>query len=269
MKLTQLAEMPDPQPPAHGSDPMIPINEVFGPTIQGEGPFIGRACVFLRLHGCPVKCGGCDTHYTWDGSEDGRNYPTSQVRAWLSDYYERATRLGLVVSGGEPLIYYQNSGLRTLAKLAKSRSWSALETSGVCSRRRVGEDQSSMLDYFLDSFTSISWSPKITECLKPAGVKESAFFANAENIYRRMFKDPHNHCIKLVVLTPDDVKRVQEVDNRERWTASGFRVMLMPYGVQRDEILDQINRLVPILADTGYELSPRLHSIVWSAERQR
>ena len=39
---------------------ILPVNEIFK-TIQGEGPDIGKPCIFIRLHACPVQCPGCDT----------------------------------------------------------------------------------------------------------------------------------------------------------------------------------------------------------------
>jgi len=32
------------------------VNEIFGPTIQGEGPHTGRLVGFLRLAGCNLAC---------------------------------------------------------------------------------------------------------------------------------------------------------------------------------------------------------------------
>lgn len=40
---------------------MIPISEIFGPTIQGEGPVIGRPTVFVRTGGCDFRCSWCDS----------------------------------------------------------------------------------------------------------------------------------------------------------------------------------------------------------------
>ena len=37
------------------------INEVFGPTIQGEGPMIGTPTIFVRAGGCDYRCIWCDT----------------------------------------------------------------------------------------------------------------------------------------------------------------------------------------------------------------
>jgi 7-carboxy-7-deazaguanine synthase len=41
----------------------IRISEIFGPTIQGEGPLIGRPTVFVRTAGCDYRCTWCDTLY--------------------------------------------------------------------------------------------------------------------------------------------------------------------------------------------------------------
>ena len=46
---------------------MLRVNEVYDrPTVQGEGPHVGRLCTFVRLWGCNLHCRWCDTPYTWD-----------------------------------------------------------------------------------------------------------------------------------------------------------------------------------------------------------
>lgn len=47
----------------------IPVMEVFGPTIQGEGAVIGRKTVFVRTANCDYSCTWCDSKFTWDGTE--------------------------------------------------------------------------------------------------------------------------------------------------------------------------------------------------------
>ena len=41
----------------------IRISEIFGPTVQGEGPLIGCPTVFVRTGGCDYRCSWCDTLY--------------------------------------------------------------------------------------------------------------------------------------------------------------------------------------------------------------
>lgn len=46
----------------------IPVLEIFGPTIQGEGMVIGQKTMFVRTAGCDYSCSWCDSAFTWDGS---------------------------------------------------------------------------------------------------------------------------------------------------------------------------------------------------------
>ena len=47
------------------------INEAFY-TIQGEAEFTGTPAVFVRLQGCAVGCGWCDTKHTWKSPDSAR-----------------------------------------------------------------------------------------------------------------------------------------------------------------------------------------------------
>lgn len=42
---------------------MLPVAEIFGPTMQGEGPFVGEVCYFIRLGGCDFRCVWCDSSH--------------------------------------------------------------------------------------------------------------------------------------------------------------------------------------------------------------
>lgn len=46
----------------------IPVLEIFGPTIQGEGMVVGQKTMFIRTAGCDYSCAWCDSAFTWDGS---------------------------------------------------------------------------------------------------------------------------------------------------------------------------------------------------------
>lgn len=41
----------------------VRVVEIFGPTVQGEGAFIGRPTVFVRTGGCDYRCAWCDSLY--------------------------------------------------------------------------------------------------------------------------------------------------------------------------------------------------------------
>ncbi|MBV9468132.1 MAG: 4Fe-4S cluster-binding domain-containing protein, partial [Abitibacteriaceae bacterium] len=44
-------------------DKKILVNEIFGPTIQGEGALIGKPTIFVRTGSCDYRCHWCDTLY--------------------------------------------------------------------------------------------------------------------------------------------------------------------------------------------------------------
>jgi len=65
-------------------------------TIQGEGPYSGRPCVFVRLAGCNLKCKMCDTDYT--------SKRTMMETELVVETVKGIRPSGLVVlTGGEPL----------------------------------------------------------------------------------------------------------------------------------------------------------------------
>jgi 7-carboxy-7-deazaguanine synthase len=44
----------------------LPVIEMFGPTIQGEGPDAGRPAYFVRFGGCDFRCSWCDSMHAVD-----------------------------------------------------------------------------------------------------------------------------------------------------------------------------------------------------------
>ena len=69
-------------------------------TIQGEGPFTGRAAVFIRLAGCNLACPGCDTEYTQGRQQTDVKQILRKVQA-LAGYDKTSPDL-VVITGGEP-----------------------------------------------------------------------------------------------------------------------------------------------------------------------
>lgn len=107
----------------------IPVLEIFGPTIQGEGRVIGRKTMFVRTAGCDYRCSWCDSSFTWDGSmKDEIQMMTAE------EIYDRLYEIGgdcfnhVTISGGNPALI---KGIQDLADLFEEKNIeSALETQG-------------------------------------------------------------------------------------------------------------------------------------------
>ena len=73
----------------------IKIHEIFF-SIQGEASRVGLPTVFVRLTGCPLRCGYCDTAYAFHG---GDLFSVEEIVKQVANFgVKRVT-----VTGGEPL----------------------------------------------------------------------------------------------------------------------------------------------------------------------
>lgn len=107
----------------------IPVLEIFGPTIQGEGSVIGRKTMFVRTAGCDYHCKWCDSAFTWDGSAKDEIKQMTAEEIWVGlieiggDCFDHVT-----ISGGNPALL---SSIGELVGLLKGEGIKlALETQG-------------------------------------------------------------------------------------------------------------------------------------------
>lgn len=102
-------------------DSRLRITEIFY-SLQGESRTVGWPTVFVRLTGCPLRCGYCDTAYAFQG---GITLSILQIVEQVAQYTPRY----VTVTGGEPLA--QRGCLDLLAALCDSGYEVSLETSGA------------------------------------------------------------------------------------------------------------------------------------------
>lgn len=241
----------------------LAVSEIFGPTLQGEGREVGRSCIFLRLHHCPVHCPGCDTAFTWDGRERGTMTTYDAICKRFTDLLTDQHHLGLVVSGGEPLLHFKNPDLIWLLK-QHGWAWKGLETSGYAGPQPIDR---TLFDRFLEPFTSISLSPKITPCLHGRQTDDELEVNIKNFIAREVYKlGARKTYFKFVVKDDADIEAVLRCDQRHGFR-SHYETYLMPYGNDRDEILKSVEKLIPAAKKYGFIITPRLHSLIWGSAR--
>jgi 7-carboxy-7-deazaguanine synthase len=112
------------------------INEIFF-SLQGETSRTGLPTVFVRLTGCPLRCGYCDTAYAF---HEGSTRDLDEVLAEVAKYSARY----VCVTGGEPLA--QGSCCALLERLADAGYSVSLETSGALDIGHVDARVSRVVD---------------------------------------------------------------------------------------------------------------------------
>src|SRR5436190_8598376 len=103
------------------------ITEIFY-SIQGESTHAGKPCVFVRLTGCSLRCGYCDTKYSYAG---GTEMTLEEVMNTVESHPTRLVEL----TGGEPL--EQEEAYPLMEKLLDRGYEVMLETGGHASIARV------------------------------------------------------------------------------------------------------------------------------------
>lgn len=115
---------------------MLRVNEIFY-SLQGETSRAGLPTVFVRLSGCPLRCGYCDTAYAFSA---GSAMEIPAILRHVAAYYPRY----VTVTGGEPLA--QKACPTLLAGLCDAGYSVSLETSGALDIGQVDRRVSRIVD---------------------------------------------------------------------------------------------------------------------------
>lgn len=158
----------------------IPVLEIFGPTIQGEGMVIGQKTMFVRTAGCDYSCSWCDSAFTWDGSakKDIRWMTAEEIFAELKDIGGDAFS-HVTISGGNPALLKQLDAFIELLKENNIRA--ALETQGT-----VYQDWFTLID-------DLTISPK------PPSSKMVTNFQKLDHILTSLKENNRQHAVSLKV----------------------------------------------------------------------
>jgi 7-carboxy-7-deazaguanine synthase len=127
---------PDAPPAAAAAEERLKLTEIFS-SLQGEARDVGRPTVFVRLTGCPLRCGYCDTAYAFHGGD------WWNLDAILAEVRRHGLR-HVCVTGGEPLV--QRRCLALLRRLCDAGFEVSLETSGAIDVSEVDPRVSRVVD---------------------------------------------------------------------------------------------------------------------------
>lgn len=225
---------------------MLLVNEIFGPTVQGEGRNAGKPVAFLRLAMCNLHCSFCDTKYTWSfigKSKDAEQYDRSKEVHQMSIegviHCLNATGMKhLVISGGEPLL--QHKQLAELLKILKLAGWFVeVETNGT-----VYPNQE-----FINLIDQINCSPKLSNAGDPLKLR----IKNEVLAKLALLGDKVN--FKFVIQTKKDLEEARGII-----TASNLdnEVRFMPECRTLQELKEKEAWLKPLCEERGFIYCTRL-----------
>lgn len=236
----------------------IPVLEIFGPTVQGEGMVIGQKTMFVRTAGCDYACAWCDSSFTWDGSAK------HEIR-WMTAH-EIETELRnlagntfghVTISGGNPALLKQVGNLVDV--LHDQEIGVALETQG-----------SRWQEWFLD-IDDLTLSPK-----PPSSTMETDW-QMLDDIVERLSNQGRNFSLKVVVFDEKDLEYAVNVHLR-------YPAAPMYLQAGNDDVAEADGDLLRIRLIARYEwligavmasdqlkqvrVLPQLHTWVWGNKRR-
>lgn len=220
---------------------MINIVEIF-PSIQGEVN-VGRYCLFVRLGGCNLECGWCDTKYAYTR---GVNIPVKEI-------VEKCLQFNrVVITGGEPTLQ-KDKVARIINSCCKKKNDIVFEVETNGTNKLTG------LQGTVHFNNSVQFNVGLK--LKNSGNEyDKRIVPNVIYWYLQQ-----NAIFKFVVNNNDDLSEVNQLVTEfgiPRW-----KVFLMPEGKTEKEQLEKMKGIAELAVLHRYNFSPRMHVLLWGNKR--
>lgn len=239
----------------------IPVVEIF-PTIQGEGPGLGKPSLFIRLGGCNLRCQfrgeACDTPYAvfTPAQLDEKNpklkfgydqwYLTELPK--LVHIIEVQKIEHLVFSGGEPMMY-QKSIFDVMMCLDRTKFTAEIETNGsiapIIGLIECKEIQFNVSVKLSSSNQEAGYDDKR---INPTALKE---FPADRSTYKFVITDPEKDLL--------EIKGILDI--------AKLPVYVMPEGMTREDQIRNAPAVVKLAIDNGFRFSPREHILIWDTKK--
>ena len=226
------------------------VSEIFK-SIEGEGLRTGQAAVFVRLHGCNLRCAYCDSMYAVEG-DDFKQMSVDEVLMAVESYRTESGVKCVTLTGGEPLIHEGASEL--LSKFSDAGFEVNVETNGTvpCKWRLPG------------LFYTMDW-----KC-KSSGMSGKM---RIENLATLSSKD----VLKFVVGSVEDLNETESVVARlvQIKVTGAQRAVGMPYiyvspvfgTLDYDKIVDWMLSS-KIMTANNARFQVQLHKVIWDPNKR-
>lgn len=255
-------------------------NEIFGPTIQGEGIFTGHPSIFVRTVGCNLRCAFkdslsgkvtlCDTPYTSHNPEKPRYKTVGEAMDVIKSIKDKHPNVKhIVITGGEPML--QASGVADLIQcisLSYNDMKITIETNGT-----IGVN-----DFPWEMVDLVSISPKLSSsaCFVdsdvPKGLQDQH---NRMRINISVIQDYISHTdsqLKFVYAKKGDETEIKNIVDAVKKDKKSFifnqEVLIMPQGISSNALDASIKEgILEFCYDNNYTFCDRLHVRIWGDKR--
>jgi 7-carboxy-7-deazaguanine synthase len=220
------------------------ISEIFY-SIQGEGELTGMPSVFIRTSGCNLRCRWCDTPYaSW--KPEGSNMDCREI---IREVQKHPT-MYVVLTGGEPMI--QKEVHHLCRELKHAGYHITIETAGTVDPNGIPCDLASLSPKLNNS------TPDPQQIGEEWVDRHENTRANPQVFDSWVKKYPYQ--IKYVVSTQEDADLINAM---HRLLYQDYipksKVMMMPEGINREELEPRQKWLVDFCKEHGYRYCHRLH----------
>ncbi len=247
---------------------MLEINEIFGPTIQGEGKLVGSPSIFIRFGKCNMRCEGfdvkyetpsgikkcsCDSYYAVDTA-----FKNSWHKMTCKDIIKKVEELkpnynvDIVITGGEPLLYWRNEEFQNLLKYYIENNYKVtIETNASLNINLKEEYQKKIL---------FSMSVKLSNS------QESLKKRVNTDTLTKILNNTKNSYLKFVIDKNFKKKANNEI-NEILSQIPKTEVYLMPMGDTAKQINENCEEVINMAIENGFKYCDRLHIRVWDNKR--
>ena len=216
------------------------VSEIFK-SIEGEGLRTGLPAVFIRLHGCNLRCSYCDSMYAVEGND----YKQINVAQILDAVKEFGDITHVTLTGGEPLIHPDVEDL--LRQLSDNGYRVNIETNGTIPCKW----------HFPGLFYTMDW-----KC-KSSGMSAKMKLENLETLGA-------DDVLKFVVGTVEDLEETESVIKKLAEKKSDMpHVFVSPvFGkLSNEEIVNWLLNSATMVKNNA-RFQVQLHKIIWDPERR-
>ncbi|HSI66515.1 MAG TPA: 7-carboxy-7-deazaguanine synthase QueE [Planococcus sp. (in: firmicutes)] len=231
----------------------IPVMEIFGPTIQGEGMVMGQKTMFVRTAGCDYSCSWCDSKFTWDGTGKSVSKQPTEIIAELKEIGGAAFS-HVTISGGNPALH---KGIGELVDLCHDNGWKV----GVETQASIWQD----------------WMPKIDDITLSPKPPSSGMVTDFDKLDLYIEKlEKANATLKIVIFDEADFNYAEDLHLRypavpfflqtgNSDTLTTDDTQLASSLLERYEWLIDLSVRSSIMNDA--KVLPQLHTLVWGNKR--